>query len=576
MRPKSFRAAVLALLLLLPVANGHAQKTGAALRDGKEISRLLPIDSIHIYTLPVAAGQLVRLHFDPFPGPIFFRVIDRSGAMVTDASAWCSYGKAPCIVPLLSHPEHVVEVRPATVDHPQWRDQYPKDTSYRLRLQVASDSESIAVREQIPALHAWTRGSAHPLKSVRAGAPTDDLQPLRNRLSDVRVVGLGEATHGSREFFQLKHRLIEFLVQELGFTHFAMEGDQGAARAINEFVLNGHGTSQAVLAAGRMWQWNTEEVAALLDWMREHNRNLPEDRKVRFAGFDFQVNERGREDVISYLQRVAPARAASADSVIAPLAEQPEPKGMSFIARFYRFTPEQKAATAIAVKQLFEYFTAQRNSFIQKTSPADYEQALQSVRRMVQFTDTHSRTGYDYADPESGLATRDRYMADNVIGLLEGAGANGKVIIWSHNGHISRADYRMGHYLRERIGAQYYAYGLVFDRGGFRAMDVTQKAPFAVGEFSVGPAVQESVGWFLKQAGIGDMFVDLRDAPDAGPVADWLRRLHPLRSIGNGYAPNPLAGSGYGWPPIVPADAFDGFFFVEQVTAARGIAHAPR
>jgi erythromycin esterase len=566
---------MLPVMLLLPGMNVHAQGGAWPLHDGAVVSRLLPADSIHTYTLATPEGLLVRLHIEPFPGAIFFRILDGSGAAVTDAAAWCSY-EPPCIVPVLVQPEYRVEVRSATADYPQWRDDYPKDAGYRLRLELGSARESAAMREQLPALLAWTRTNAHALKAVTAGHPTDDLQPLRSLLADARVVGLGEATHGSRDFFQLKHRLLEFLVQELGFTHFAMEVDQGAARAIDEFVAHGRGTSQEALEALRMWQWDTEEVAAILDWVRDHNRDLPEDRKVRFAGFDFQVNERGREDVVSYLRRAAPARAVSADSVLAPLAEQPDTSGSSFVVHFYGFTPEQKAATKAAVRQLLEHFVAQRNSFVESTSATEYEQALQALRRMVQFTDAHSRASGGYDDPESGLATRDRYMAENVMALLESAGLGAMVVIWSHNGHIAHSGYRMGHYLRESLGDRYYAFGLAFDRGGFRAMDITQPAPYPIKEFEVGHAVDESVGWYLKQAGIGDMFVDFRGAPDVGPVADWLRRLHPLRSIGNGYVPNPLARSGYGWPPVVPADAFDGFFFVEQVTPARGNTRPPR
>src|SRR5215510_12728002 len=70
----------------------------------------------------------------------------------------------------------------------------------------------------------WLSRSAIRLKSVEAGHSFDDLQPLKSILKDVRIVGLGEGTHGTREFFQIKHRLLEFLVNEMGFTLFVMEG----------------------------------------------------------------------------------------------------------------------------------------------------------------------------------------------------------------------------------------------------------------------------------------------------------------------------------------------------------------
>jgi erythromycin esterase len=77
----------------------------------------------------------------------------------------------------------------------------------------------------------WLTRNALPLSSLSAGAPTTDLQPLKSVLGGVRIVGLGEATHGTREFFQLKHRLLEFLVTEMGFSALAMEASASAAPA---------------------------------------------------------------------------------------------------------------------------------------------------------------------------------------------------------------------------------------------------------------------------------------------------------------------------------------------------------
>jgi erythromycin esterase len=547
------------------------------LRDGIPVVRKVTPDVVHTYSMPVDQQHLVRLHLDSMSTYFYARVLDRTGAVITDASAWCSRGQSPCVVPLLASPGDRVEIRSLAVDLPQLRDEYPPDISYRLRLEVASEKESAAAIGQLSAALAWARASSHPLKSITPGVAVGDLEPLRSILADVRVVGLGEATHGSHELFQLKHRLLEFLVREMGFTVFAMEGDEGATAAINEFVLYGRGTGRAALAAGRMWQWDTEEVLALLIWMRDYNRDTPPDRKVRFAGYDFQVNERGRNDVVSYLRRVDPGRVSTADSVMAPLAEQVEGnEGPSFYARFYRFSPEQKKATRTGINQLFDYVAAQRANFIARTSAAEYDDVLQSVRRMVQFTDTHSRPGYEYTDAESGVATRDRYMAENVMRLLVRGGPLSKVVIWGHNNHIGRAGFTLGHYLRERMGDQYYAFGLAFNEGGFRAMDVWQPAPpYPLKNFTFGPAVQESIDWYLERIGIGNMFLDLRHAPVSGPVAEWLGRKHPFRSVGNGYAPTAFAKSGYEWPAILPRATFDGFFIVERVTASHANVRDP-
>src|SRR6266540_48671 len=93
----------------------------------------------------------------------------------------------------------------------------------------------------------WLQQNAIPIQHIEAGHGFADLQPLKTLLQDVKVVGLGETTHGTREFFQFKHRLLEFLVTEMDFTAFAIEASYASCQPINDFVLHGTGDLAAVL-----------------------------------------------------------------------------------------------------------------------------------------------------------------------------------------------------------------------------------------------------------------------------------------------------------------------------------------
>jgi erythromycin esterase len=134
----------------------------------------------------------------------------------------------------------------------------------------------------------WLARHALPLRSLSAGVPTTDLQPLKQVLDGVRIVGLGEATHGTREFFQLKHRLLEFLATEMGFSVLAMEASASAAPAVDAYVRQGIGDAATVLAGLEFWTWRTHEVLAVIKRMRDYNRGWPDDQKVRFVGIDLQ------------------------------------------------------------------------------------------------------------------------------------------------------------------------------------------------------------------------------------------------------------------------------------------------
>ena len=172
------------------------------------------------------------------------------------------------------------------------------------------------------AIIAWLRQNSIPVQHIEAGNGFTDLQPLKRILADVKVVGLGETTHGTREFFQFKHRLLEFLVTEMAFNAFALEASYAACQPINDYVLYGRGDRATVLTGQGYVVWDTEEFSSLLDWLRAHNQSVPDERKVRFYGVDLWGNEIGRKAVLDYLGKVAPGEVAAVDSLFQVLAKE--------------------------------------------------------------------------------------------------------------------------------------------------------------------------------------------------------------------------------------------------------------
>jgi erythromycin esterase len=136
---------------------------------------------------------------------------------------------------------------------------------------------------------------------VEAGNGFEDMQPLRQVVGNARIVSLGEATHGTREFFQLKHRMLEFLATEMGFSMFSIEANMPEAWRLNEYVLGGAGDPKALLAGMYFWTWNTEEVLAMIEWVREFNASGK--GRVQFTGFDMQVPAVAMEIATSFLAR---------------------------------------------------------------------------------------------------------------------------------------------------------------------------------------------------------------------------------------------------------------------------------
>ncbi|HEX8903236.1 MAG TPA: erythromycin esterase family protein, partial [Longimicrobiaceae bacterium] len=166
-----------------------------------------------------------------------------------------------------------------------------------------------------PAQAAWVRRHAVPLRTDAPGGDDADLRALHPLLSGARIVALGEGTHGTREFFRAKHRLVQWMVEREGVTVFAIEANMPEARRVNEYVLTGRGDPRAALAGLYFWTWNTEEVLALIEWMRAYNASGR--GRVEFWGFDMQNPTVAADSVRAFVARADPAFLPALDSAYA-------------------------------------------------------------------------------------------------------------------------------------------------------------------------------------------------------------------------------------------------------------------
>jgi len=274
-------------------------------------------------------------------------------------------------------------------------------------------------RAEEQAISGWLRDNALPIRHLEAGNGFEDLQPLQQTLQDVKIVGLGEATHGTREFVQLKHRLFEFLVIEMGFTVFALEASSAACQPLNDYIVNGVGDLDVALTDQHYVVWDIEEMAALVEWLRRHNTDVPDARKVHFHGVDFSYNERGRTAVLEYFSRLAPERLPTVTALFTALAEEEA-----------KWPVRIDAETQAAIRQLLPKVQAladdlntNRPQLVRRSSPGEHDRIQQFVQRMEQWCSL------------DGLG-RSRYMADNLISVLDREEPAAKAIIWQHNAHI--------------------------------------------------------------------------------------------------------------------------------------------
>ncbi len=401
----------------------------------------------------------------------------------------------------------------------------------------------------------WLASHAIRLRAVEAGNGFDDMQPLKQLVGAARVVALGEATHGTREFFQLKHRMLEFLVTEMGFTVFGIEATMPEAFAINDYLLTGNGDPARALAGLYYWAWNTEEVLGMITWMRQYNADPGHAKKVKFYGFDMTSVSLAAKVTLAYLRQVDPEQATVAEPALARLANQ--------ITEDAGVPVAEQAVASTAIRDVLERFDANQSAYVGKTSEHEWAVARQHASLVSQ--NLAMRRG-------PRVFVRDSSMAANIQWILDHEGPGTKMVVWAHNGHVSTGatSEGMGNHLRTAFGPDMVVFGFAFNQGSFQAIHV----PFRIlRAHTIGPAPSGSLDGTLAAAGLTLAAVDLRTLPTQGVVAEWFRVPRQTRDIGAGYSEQPAEAESFLQSRVTP-QAFDALFFVEKTTAARPNPHS--
>lgn len=411
--------------------------------------------------------------------------------------------------------------------------------------------------EPIDPVKPWLERHAVPLWTTEPGGPRCDLQPLRYMVGDASVVGLGEATHGSHEFYTVKQRILEFLVEEMGFTTLAVEGDWSMGVRLNDYVLHGIGDPASILAeeSPHIRMWPTEEVVELLEWMRAYNANPRHPRKVHFAGIDFTyVSPAIYDKVLGYIGAHHPELLAEARALYQEL--RPTTDAWTYYFNHYPNLPsstrQRYADQAQRVYALLE----------QRPAPGDdYAWTLQHARVITQFT-------RNQALEEQRFNDRDASMAENARWLNE---HGGKLVLWAHNMHVANGAFSeagmktLGTHMREQFGGKYRTVGFSFRDGSFNSALNELDGEWRT--FSVGAPLPGSYNDTFSGVGLQDYFVDLRRAPRSGPVRDWLFSPRGLVTLGSTFSYDAPKEAFYIQGPL--GVWFDVMIHLQHVTAAR-------
>jgi protein-L-isoaspartate(D-aspartate) O-methyltransferase len=295
-----------------------------------------------------------------------------------------------------------------------------------------------------------------------------ELGPLIDRIGDARVVLLGEATHGTAEFYLMRARLTRELITRKAFRFVAIEGDWPDAARVDHYVRHSEFPPSEWTAFARFptWMWRNEEVRLFVDWLREYNGAVPLESRVAFHGLDLYSLYNSMRAVLSYLDDVDPATAAIARvryGCLTPWQADPATYGRAALTGTYRSCEHD------VVHML--------NSILAKSSEYalhDGERFLDAVQNARLIANAERYYRIMYYGSRASWNLRDSHMFDTLKTLLKFYGHQSKAIVWAHNSHIGnakatemskRGEHNIGQLCRTEFGSDAYLVGFGTDHG---------------------------------------------------------------------------------------------------------------
>jgi erythromycin esterase len=413
------------------------------------------------------------------------------------------------------------------------------------------------------------RAIARPLENVR------NLDPLLEQIGDARYVLLGEASHGTSEYYVWRMWLSQRLIEEKGFSFIAVEGDWPDCYRVNRYVkgypASGEKAADVLHAFDRWptWMWANWEIVALAEWLRKHNAGLPNERRAGFYGLDVYSLWESMDAVLRYLDRIdseAAKAARRAFQCFEPYNEDVQEYARATVgwmpANCEReavelLTALRREAPALAQQDPETYFVAEQNALVVKNAETYY-------RAMV-------RGG------SASWNVRDQHMVDTLDRLMRFHGPDAKAVVWEHNTHIGDARatdmaqagmVNVGQLARDRWSRE----GVVLV--GFGSYEGSVIAGYEWGapmrRMDIPQARAGSWEQVLHTAGPGDKLIDLHGVPASASF--HTPRGH--RAIGVVYDPEYEHWGNY--VPTVLPQRYDAFLYVDKTRALHPLHIEPR
>ena len=414
------------------------------------------------------------------------------------------------------------------------------------------------------------------MKSIAAAAePFDNIESasldrLLDRIGDARVVLIGEASHGTSQFYRMRQRITRELITKRSFNIIGAEADWPDAQHLDAYARGREPrTDHTIGPFGRFpsWMWRNHEVYSFTEWLRDYNRQISEpDQQAGFYGLDLYSLFSSIDEVLKYLRSVDPYLAEIAREryeCLDPFRSDPGGYGSAVLADRYRECQDDvtKMLSDLLSKSL-EFAGRDGESFLDAAQNA----------RVVANAERYYKLMYQGAPDSWNL--RDSHMFETLNHLLDYHGPASKAVVWAHNSHVgdagatqmaARGETNIGRLTRESFRGETYTIGFGTHTGTVAAAD---RWGGNVKFHDVRPSHPDSYEYLCHQAG-GDAFLLDLQQPE---VRDALKPSRLERAIGVIYRPQTELRSHY-FQAVLP-DQFDEYIWFDKSDAVRPFERA--
>lgn len=404
----------------------------------------------------------------------------------------------------------------------------------------------------------WIQANAVPFTSLDPNADFTELMPLKNIIGSAHIVGLGEGTHGTSEFWRMKTRLLSFLVQEMGFTFLAMEANMPEAARLNDYVQTGIGDPRELLKGMNYFNWNMQEILDMIEWMRQYNASGK--GHIEFMGLDVNMANVAMENVIGFVRKADSGLLASVNSSYAAVGSLLLPGG------YAQVLPRYQAGQA-AAQSVLDQLQSNRARYLQTMSATEVDWAIQNATVALQAMQNSVLVC-------KGGSGRDAGMAANAEWIAAHAPPSSRIVLWMHNEHIYKEPGATGGILAQYFGSDYVTFGTAFHSGSYFACTGTYcpSVPSSgMGDFPALDSFPGSAEYFFHETGTPQQILNLGLADANDPASSWL--LGGLEFRGIGYPE--MDGFWEFYPTSRLTPDFDGLIFFDQTTAATELPNGP-